>query len=89
MSQKPEHSPHVLSLDSIADLVGGRVVGDAEKQIRGVSPVDEAADDQIGFLASRRYLKFVDESKAAGFLIAEELESGLPDGASAVVVPDP
>jgi UDP-3-O-[3-hydroxymyristoyl] glucosamine N-acyltransferase len=88
MSKQLGQSP-VLSLDSIAELVGGRVVGDAAKQVRGVSPVDEATDAQIAFLAARRYLKFAEESKAAAFLISEELEAGLPDGASAVVVADP
>jgi len=85
----PDRNPLALSLDSIVDLVGGHVVGDPATQVGGVSPVEEADDNQIAFLATRRYLKHVSGSAAAAFLVADEFEKDLPDGASAVVVADP
>jgi UDP-3-O-[3-hydroxymyristoyl] glucosamine N-acyltransferase len=85
----PAQAPQPLSLYSIAEMVGGTVLGDARKEVRGVSPVDEADGSQIAFLATRRYLKYVPESEASAFLVTEELETRLPEGASAVVVPDP
>jgi len=85
----PAQDSQPLSLHSIAEMVGGEVLGDAEMEVRGVSPVDEADSGEIAFLATRRYVKYVPQSKASGFLVAEELKSSLPQGASAVVVGDP
>ena len=42
-----------LTLQDLADLVGGRVEGDGSLRVVDVAPVDEAAPDEIAFLALR------------------------------------
>jgi UDP-3-O-[3-hydroxymyristoyl] glucosamine N-acyltransferase len=77
-----------LSLEAIADLVGGRLVGDGSVVVTGIAPVDEAGPGHLAFLAARRYVRHAATTDGAGFLVSEELESELPSGASAVVVSD-
>jgi UDP-3-O-[3-hydroxymyristoyl] glucosamine N-acyltransferase len=78
-----------LSLEAIADLVGGRLVGDGAAVVTGIAPVDEAGPDELAFLAGRKYLRHVDEAACAAFLVAEDLESDLPNAVLAIVVSDP
>jgi len=78
----------MLTLRKVADLVGGRVVGDADVEIRSVAPLDEARSDQLGFLASKRYTRFAPDSEAGALLVSAELHSDVGDGRALVVVDD-
>lgn len=78
-----------LRLQEIAELVGGRCLGDASVQVTGIAPVDESEPEHIAFLAAGRYVRYVEECRAGAFLVAERLAEALPAGASAVVVEDP
>ena len=81
--------PSALTLDQVAALVGGRLRGAPETPVRGVAPLDEAGPEDMGFLARGRYARFVKESRAGSFLVAPDLERGLPGDAPRVVVDDP
>lgn len=76
-------------LGLLAELVGGRVEGDEATEVDGVAPVDEATSSQLAFLAVRRYLRYVDASAAAAFLVSPELREHVPDGRTCIVVDDP
>jgi len=78
-----------LTLDRVAELVGGRRVGTGSLRVVGVAPLDEAGPSQMGFLARKRYARFVPESRAGAFLVAADLEEFLPTEAARVVVQDP
>ena len=78
-----------LTLAEIAELVGGRLEGDGDTSIRGIGPVDEVSgEDQVAFLATKRYARFVPDSRAGAYLVASELESYVPEGVPCVVVDD-
>ncbi len=77
-----------LTLREVSDLVGGRLVGDATATIRGIAPVDEAGPHELGLLAARRYVQFVDGSRAAAFLVSAALEGQAGTGHDLVVVED-
>ena len=78
-----------LTLARIAELVGGRLHGDGDLIVEGVAPLDEADGSQMGFLALKRYGRFVEGSRAGSFLVSSDMEALLPDDASRVVVEDP
>lgn len=80
--------PAVLTLREVAERVAGRVVGDPDVGVAGISPVDEAESDRLAFLGARKYTRYVGASRAAAFLVAAELEEALPDDADRVVVDD-
>jgi UDP-3-O-[3-hydroxymyristoyl] glucosamine N-acyltransferase len=75
-----------LSLQAIADLVGGRLVGDGDVVVDGVGPAGEAGPTQIAFLAAKRYARRMDESSPAAYLVSADLESLVPEGVPHVVV---
>jgi UDP-3-O-[3-hydroxymyristoyl] glucosamine N-acyltransferase len=54
-------------------MVGGKLEGDPELQIRGIAPVDQAQEDELAFLTQRRYLKYSKQSRAKAVLVSEAL----------------
>ena len=79
----------VLTLAEVAQLVGGRLEGDGNTPVRGIGPVDEVrGEDQVAFLATKRYARFVPDSTAGAYLVASALESYVPEGIPCVVVDD-
>ena len=73
---------HILSLEEVAVLVGGRVEGDPSIRVRGIAPLDQACQGEMGFLAQRRYLKHLDTYRAEALLVSEDLagEAGFVPG---------
>ncbi|HUF74879.1 MAG TPA: UDP-3-O-(3-hydroxymyristoyl)glucosamine N-acyltransferase [Longimicrobiales bacterium] len=82
-------APSTLTLVQVASLVGGRLAGAPDTPVSGIAPIDEAGPGQMGFLARGRYVRFVAESRAGSFLVAQELEDELPTEAPRVVVAEP
>lgn len=64
-------------------------MGDADHAVVGIAPVDESGSNQIAFLATERYVRFVDSCEAMAFLVAESLVASVPSNKHAVVVEDP
>jgi UDP-3-O-[3-hydroxymyristoyl] glucosamine N-acyltransferase len=75
-----------LSLEAIADLVGGRLVGGGTGLIEGIRPIGEGGPGEIEFLAGRRYVEYLGDSAPAGYLVSADLEEQLPSHAPRVVV---
>jgi UDP-3-O-[3-hydroxymyristoyl] glucosamine N-acyltransferase len=57
-------------LGELADRVGGRVVGDPDRVVRGVAGLAEAGPDDLSFLTNPRYRKAAGESAAGALLVA-------------------
>jgi hypothetical protein len=62
-----------LTVQKIAELVSGEVVGDGDFVIKGVSPFDDAGPDDITFAASARYKKRLEETHAAAVIVSLEI----------------
>ena len=69
---------------SLADLVDGRVVGDADRLIRGVCDLRTASLDQLGFVRTPKYRDAVRDCSAGALIVGEELQTG----ASLIIVQD-
>ena len=78
-----------LTLREVAERVGGRLEGPGDLLVAGVAPLDEAGPGQIGFLALRRYVRYVPESRATAYLVSADLESELPAASARIVVDGP
>ncbi|HEX9164963.1 MAG TPA: LpxD N-terminal domain-containing protein, partial [Gemmatimonadales bacterium] len=78
-----------MTLQAVAELVGGRAVGALDRMVHGVAPLDQAGPSQLSFLTSARYLDEFRASAAGGVLLADEFAGvqGGPDGR--IVVADP
>jgi len=63
-------------LSDLADRIGARLVGDGEKIVAGIAPIEEAGPGQVTFLANPKYARFAKDSKATA-IIAKEVVPGV------------
>lgn len=78
-----------LTAQAVADLVGGRLLGDGGVQIRTVRPLDRAGPEALSFAVSSRYAAELGSSHAGAVLVPEELAGGSSGPRTRIVVPDP
>ena len=62
-------------LSDLADRIGARLVGDGERVVAGIAPIEEAGPGQVTFLANPKYARFAKDSKAT-VIIAKEVVPG-------------
>ena len=84
----PETSDGRLRAAEIAALTGGRLIGPGDVAVRAVAPLDRAGPADLTFVASARYLRYLERSQAAVVLCAPEFADA-PGGTARVVVKDP
>lgn len=65
--------PAPLRLADVAAAVGGTVVGDPEKLLSGIAPLDRAQEGDISFLAVAKYAKELVTSTAGAVLVTPAL----------------
>jgi UDP-3-O-[3-hydroxymyristoyl] glucosamine N-acyltransferase len=79
-----------VSLAEIARIVDGEIKGDANKVVCGVAPFDHAAEDEITFAGSAKFLKKIDETNAGAVIVPRSFKGDLPkDSIHLVVVNNP
>jgi UDP-3-O-[3-hydroxymyristoyl] glucosamine N-acyltransferase len=78
-----------LTAQAVAELVGGRLLGDGDVRLGAVRPLDRAGPDALSFAISTRYGHDLGSSRAGAVLIPEEL-ADVPSGPRArIIVRDP
>ena len=73
-----------ISVAGLAQLVGGRLVGDGTRRILGLGDLRSAGHDRIGFVRDARYHAAAEATKVGALLSATELSTS----ASQIVVDD-
>lgn len=76
-----------LTVQEIADMVGGHVNGDPTVTITGVNGIREAEAGELCFVRDARYAQYLETTRAAAVLIAEVPE-GLAIPAIVTTAPD-
>ena len=69
---RSETSPRLTAGD-IAQLVGGRVVGDAAAAVHAIAPLDRAGPTDLSFLAAAKYAALFTGTRAGVVLVAPDL----------------
>lgn len=64
------------SLADLAELVGGRVIGDPDVTIERVASIEDAGPGDIAFVANPRYRRFLASCKASAVIVADEPAGG-------------
>jgi len=82
-------TPPVLTLAAVAELTDGTVRGDPDHVVRDLLPLGQAGPDDLGFLADRRYLRFLEGSRAGALLVSRGLAEAVTPEIPSVVVGDP
>ena len=63
-----------MILKDIADLTGGRIIGNSDVIISGVSSITEAKDGDITFISHRRSIPSLSSIKASAIIAKEEIK---------------
>lgn len=74
------------SAQQIAEIVGGELRGDAEKQVQKVAGLEEADANAVSFLANPKYMPLL-ETTRAGIVIAPR-DTRCPEGMTLVLCED-
>ncbi|MCL2701799.1 MAG: UDP-3-O-(3-hydroxymyristoyl)glucosamine N-acyltransferase [Phycisphaerae bacterium] len=59
-----------LTLGELARRLGGELIGDGEKVIRGLAGLESAAQDQLAFLANSKYEKLMETTSAGAVIVS-------------------
>jgi UDP-3-O-[3-hydroxymyristoyl] glucosamine N-acyltransferase len=74
-----------LTAQAVADLVGGRLLGDGAVVLRGVRPLGRAGAEMLSLAVSPRYADELRASRAGAALVPESL-AGVPEGPRTKIV---
>lgn len=86
MSAAPRRT---LTAAEVAALTGGRLVGSPDVTVAAIAPLERAGPGDLSFLASARYVPYLERSRAAILLCAESLSAAAAGPATRIIVPDP
>ena len=62
----------MTSLKELGDLVGGKVVGNPQLPINGVSSLDNSKEGTITYLYKKKFQKYIDETNASAIIVSDE-----------------
>lgn len=85
----PARAPVPLPAKAVADLVGGRLLGDGTVRLTAVGPLDRADEGTLSLLASSRYLAAFRASHAAAVLLTAAHADEPLGPRTRIVVDDP
>jgi UDP-3-O-[3-hydroxymyristoyl] glucosamine N-acyltransferase len=79
----------ILTAQAVADLVGGRLIGNGAVVLQRIGPLDRADGGTLSFLVSTNYLAYFRASSAGAVLISPDFEAEAQGPPTRIVVKDP
>ena len=58
----------------LAEAVGAEVFGNPNIEIRGISSIEKAQNDEITFISNKKYVKFLDSTKACCIIVDKNID---------------
>jgi len=68
-----------MTVQELAEIVNGRVVGDGETQIEQIADLEHAREGEIAYVENEKLIDAAAESKASCLIVRNGLEEKLPD----------
>lgn len=62
-----------FTAQQIANFINGKIIGDPETVITGVSPIENGEKGHLSFIGQSRFLEFLDETQCAVLIVSESL----------------
>ena len=62
-----------FTASQIAGFINGRIIGDENAAITGVSPIESGDDGHLSFVAQERFAEFIETSKCSVLIVSEKL----------------
>jgi UDP-3-O-[3-hydroxymyristoyl] glucosamine N-acyltransferase len=82
-------TPAGLTAQAVADLVGGRLLGDGAVLLSAIGPLDRAGPDALSLAISDRYAEELRHSRAGAVLVPDRLADAPAGSSTRIVVKDP
>lgn len=64
-----------FTASQIAGFINGKIIGDENALVRGVSPIENAEENHLSFIAQSRFAHYIDGSKCSVLIVSERLLS--------------
>ena len=64
-----------FTASQIAGFINGKIIGDGDALITGVSPIENAEPGHLSFIAQSRFAHFLDTAKCSVLIVSEDLLS--------------
>ena len=77
-----------FTASQIANFINGRIIGDEQALITGVSPIESGEQGHLSFVAQERFAEHIDESKCSVLIVSEKLLSEKPYKPTIIAVED-
>ncbi|CAA7386217.1 UDP-3-O-(3-hydroxymyristoyl)glucosamine N-acyltransferase [Chryseobacterium fistulae] len=62
-----------FTASQIASFIDGKIIGDADALIKGVSPIENGEQEHLSFIAQDRFSHYLDTSKCSVLIVSEKL----------------
>lgn len=64
-----------FTASQIADFIGGKIIGNENAKITGVSPIENGEKGHLSFIAQEKFTHFLDSSQCSVIIVSEKLLS--------------
>jgi UDP-3-O-[3-hydroxymyristoyl] glucosamine N-acyltransferase len=68
----------IFKAKDIAQLIGGRVVGNENAEVNTFSKIEEATENSLCFFANEKYAPYLEKTKASVILVSNEFNYAVP-----------
>jgi UDP-3-O-[3-hydroxymyristoyl] glucosamine N-acyltransferase len=68
-----------MKVYELAELVGGRLLGEREKEILRIADLEHADQDEVAYVESEKFLSSASESRAGGLIVTPGVAAELQD----------
>lgn len=62
-----------FTASQIAGLINGKIIGDENKMITGVSPIEHGEEGHLSFVGQSRFAHYLDDTQCSVIIVSEEL----------------
>lgn len=62
-----------FTAQQIANFINGKIIGNPETVITGVSPIENGAKGHLSFIGQSRFMEFLDDTECAVLIVSENL----------------
>ncbi|AZI34164.1 UDP-3-O-(3-hydroxymyristoyl)glucosamine N-acyltransferase [Kaistella carnis] len=62
-----------FTASQIANFINGRIIGDEQAIINGVSPIESGEENHLSFVAQERFVNYIQDSKCSVIIVSEKL----------------
>lgn len=77
-----------FTASQIASFINGRIIGDENAVIIGVSPIENSEEGHLSFVAQPRFVDYLENSKCSVIIVSEKLLTDQPYKSTIIAVED-